>query len=457
MALSNTLFKQLLGVNKVIIENIREEPDPSPNGAGWRLVIDVRPYSRDRKRCPVCGRKCPGCDKPAKPRLWRCPDCNGIRTFLSYTPCRVRCPEHGAKQEALPWAAPATAFTKDFTMLAALMAMRLSRQAAAELMRIDWSTAQACIDRARNMIEPDPRVRYEGLVHIGIDETSYAKGHKYLTTVVNHDTDTVVWAADGHDAATLSSFFEELTEEQRAGIKCVTADAAKWIKSCVEKYCPNAKLCLDAFHVIEWALDAVDEVRRSEWNALRDAAAAIESKLAALPPGTPEEERGKLADEMARKKEAALKIKGVRFALGKNPENLSFYQRQKLEYVVENSPALTCAHKLKELVRLVFHAGSRDEAEDAFEEFSLVARISKLKPFEKLGESLRDHWESIMNTIEQGLSNARIEANNNKIKLMIRKAFGFRVMEHLFSIIMLGCSNLRIPLPNRGGFAMKAF
>lgn len=324
-------------------------------------------------------------------------------------------------------------------------------------MRIDWTTAQACIDRARNMIEPDPRVRYEGLVHIGIDETSYAKGHKYLTTVASHDTDTVVWAADGHDAATLSGFFEELTEEQRAGIKCVTADAAKWIKSCVEKYCPNAKLCLDAFHVIEWALNAVDEVRRNEWNALREAAEAIEKKMAALPPDTPEEERGKLAGEMARKKDEALKIKGTRCALGKNPENLSFYQRQKLEYVVENSPALTYAHKLKELVRLVFHAETRDEAEDAFEEFSLVARISKLKPFEKLGESLRDHWESIMNTIEQGLSNARIEANNNRIKLMIRKSFGFRVMEHLFSIIMLGCSNLRIPLPNRGGFAMKAF
>jgi transposase len=160
---------------------------------------------------------------------------------------------------------------------------------------------------------------------------------------------------------------------------------------------------------------------------------------------------------MARKKEAALKIKGASFALGMNLENLNPYQREKLECAIEGSTALTCAHRLKELVRLVFHAETRDEAEDAFEEFSLVARISKLKPFEKLGESLRNHWDSIMNTIEQGLSNARIEANNNKIKLMIRKAFGFRVMEHLFSIIMLGCSNLRIPLPNRGGFAMKAF
>ena len=74
-----------------------------------------------------------------------------------------------------------------------------------------------------------------------------------------------------------------------------------------------------------------------------------------------------------------------------------------------------------------------------------------------MAESLRDHWESIMNTIEQGSSNASIESSNNKIKLMIRKAFGFSLMDHLLSIVMPECSNLRVPLPNRGGFGMEAF
>ena len=135
----------------------------------------------------------------------------------------------GARSEAggAAWAAPATTFTRDFTLPTALMAMRLNRQAAAELMRVDWSTAQDCISSVRDMIKLEPKVRYKGLVHIGIDETSYDKGHKRLTTVVNHDTGTVVLAADGHDAGTLSGFFEGLTEEQRAGIKCVTADAPR--------------------------------------------------------------------------------------------------------------------------------------------------------------------------------------------------------------------------------------
>ena len=226
MALSNTLFKQLMGVNKVFIENIREDLDPSQNSAWWLLVFDVRPFSRDHKRCHVYGRKCPGCDKPAKPKLRMCPDCNGIKTYLCLTACRVRCPERGVKQGALPWGELATAFTRDFTMPTGLMALRLNRQAAVDFIRVDWYTAQDYNGRARNMIEPDPKVRCEGLVHIGMDETSCAKGHKRLTTVASHETCIVVLAADGRDAGTLSGFFEELTEEQRAGIKCVTADAA---------------------------------------------------------------------------------------------------------------------------------------------------------------------------------------------------------------------------------------
>lgn len=81
-----------------------------------------------------------------------------------------------------------------------------------------------CISRAREFLEPDLKKRYEELVNIGIDETSYRKGHNYVTVVVNHDTNTVVWCALGHSAETLSKFFEELTQEQRDSIKCVTGD-----------------------------------------------------------------------------------------------------------------------------------------------------------------------------------------------------------------------------------------
>ena len=455
MALGNNLVKRLLGVKDVVVEDVSlKEETASVDSEPFSIVVDVRPYRKDCMRCPKCGRKCHGFDHCRKPKLWRAPDLNGIKVFLRYRQCRVRCPEHGVCIESVPWAMPATAFTKGFTSLAALLAMRLSRSAAAEMLRINWRTALSCIARTLKLLEPDPRVRYKGLVNIGIDETSYAKGHKYITTVVNHDSGVTVWADEGHDKETLSRFLEGLTEEERAGIRTVTGDAAQWIKDCMAKYCPNARFCLDGFHAVQWAVDAVDEVRRGEWNAVRAGVRELQRRLKALPDDAPEDERRKLNEDIKIAKGAAKEIKGTRFALCKNPENLTPGQRRKLEYVVENSPRLARAHRLKELARLVFHADTAEEARAAFKEFFWKATHSRLEPFKKLAWSYREHLESIVNSVENGLSNALVESNNNKIKLMVRKAYGFKLIRNLLSVVMLGCSKLRIPLPNRNGYGM---
>ncbi len=149
--------------------------------------------------------------------------------------------------------------------MATFLAMNINRSLAAEFLRCDWHTVMRCISRARNFLEPDLKKRYEGLENIGIDETSYQKGHRYVTVVVNHDTNTVVWCAPGHSKEVLSKFFEELTQEQRLNIKCVSGDGAKWIDSCISEYIPHAKRCVDGFHVVTWAMDALDELRKEAW------------------------------------------------------------------------------------------------------------------------------------------------------------------------------------------------
>ena len=101
------------------------------------------------------------------------------------------------------------------------------------------------------------------LVKIGIDETSYKKGHKYMTVIVNHETGALIWAKKGHGKEILESFFEELTDKQRENIKLVSADGARWIKDCIEEYCPNAQRCVDPFHVVMWANEALDKVRNA--------------------------------------------------------------------------------------------------------------------------------------------------------------------------------------------------
>ena len=108
---------------------------------------------------------------------------------------RVCCKEHGIKTASVPWSYPGSRFTKDFDMIATFLAMNINKKVAAEYLRCDWHTIMRCISRVREVLEPDIKKRYDGFVNIGIDETCYRKGHNYVTTVVNHDTNAVVWCA----------------------------------------------------------------------------------------------------------------------------------------------------------------------------------------------------------------------------------------------------------------------
>ena len=109
--------------------------------------------------------------------------------------------------------------------------------------------------------------RTKGLVRIGVDETSYRKGHKYMIVVVNHDTGTVVWCHDGHGKKALDEFFRSLDEEDRGRIKLVSADGARWVDSSMAQWVPQATHCVDTFHVVQWATDELEEIRRQAWRA----------------------------------------------------------------------------------------------------------------------------------------------------------------------------------------------
>jgi len=128
--------------------------------------------------------------------------------------------------------------------------------------------------RVQESLEKELPNRFDNLEDIGIDETSYKKGHKYMTVIVNHKTGALIWAKKGHGKEVLAGFFKELTEAQRAKIKRVTADGARWIADCIKDYCPNAERLIDPFHVVAWANDCLDEVRRAAVRQAKQDAAA---------------------------------------------------------------------------------------------------------------------------------------------------------------------------------------
>jgi transposase len=411
---SARVWKRLLGVEHTVVEEVvfDEEADA--------VVAMVRPTRSRRRRCAVCQRRCSGYDQGEGRRRWRGLDLGVVRVFLEADAPRVRCPAHGVVVAAVPWARHGAWFTRAFEDTAAWLAVHTSRVAVAELLRVAWRTVGRMVTRVAQ--EAGQGVdRLEGLRRIGIDEISHRKGHRYLTVVVDHDTGRLVWAAPGHDEATLHRFFDALGEHRSGQLSLVSADAADWIANAVAARCPQAVLCLDPFHVVRWATDALDEVRRQTWNAARRG-------------GQPA---------------LARELKGARFALWKNPEHLTVRQRGTLARVADVNQHLYKAYLLKEELRLVFKLKGA-HAVALLDAWLSWARRCRIPAFVKLARSITDHRAGIQATLLYGLSNGLVESVNTKLRLLTRIAFGFRSPEALIALAMLALGGLCPPLPGRG-------
>ncbi|WP_299933074.1 ISL3 family transposase [uncultured Nocardioides sp.] len=417
-----TLWRALLGVEKTVVEDIEFDEDEE------LLVAHVRPRARARARgrCGRCERRAPAYDRGEGRRRWRALDLGTVRVVLEAEAPRVRCPEHGPTVAAVPWARHGTGHTYVFDEQVAWLATQCSKTAVTELMRIAWRTVGAIITRVWADVEA-LHDRFADLRRLGIDEISYKRGHRYLTVVVDHDTGRLVWAAPGRNKATLEGFFDALGPERSVQITHISADGADWISTVVAEKCPNAVRCADPFHVVRWATDALDEVRRQAWN----------------------ESRGAVTQRRAGRASGHAKaLKGARYALWKNPENLTSRQQAKLAWVAKTDPRLHRAYLLKEGLRLVFQL-PHSEAKEALDIWIGWARRCRIPAFIDLQRRIVKHRAAILAAIEHGLSNGRIESVNTKIRLITRIAFGFRSPEALIALAMLNLGGHRPVLPGR--------
>jgi transposase len=386
---------------------------------GGRVVVAVRPHYRERDRCGVCGRRAPGFDPGEGRRRWRALDLGTTIAHLEADAPRVRCPEHGVVVCSVPWARHGSRFTRAFEEQVAWLAVNTSSSAVAELMRISWrSVGRVCgrvgaeAGRGADLLA--------GLSRIGIDEISHRKGHRYLTVVVCHDTGRLVWAAPGRDKKTVEAFFDALGPERTRRLQLVSCDMAGWIEAVLADRCPNARRCVDPFHVIQLATDALDKVRREVWNEAR------------------RQGQGDVAAE----------LKGARYALWRNPENLTARQQVKLADVERLNRPLYRAYLLKEQLRQIYRLPAR-AATALLDDWLQWARRCRLKPFVKLAATITAQRDGIVAAIRHQLSNARVEAINTQIRLIARRAYGFHSPQALISLAMLKLGGLCPPLPGR--------
>jgi transposase len=432
---ADSLLRGVLGLVKTVVEDVWFD------GAGQQVVVSVRPVAREQRRCGLCGRRCPRYDRGrAVRRRWRGLDLAAAVTWLEAEVVRVRCRVHGVVVARVPWARHGARHTRAFDEQVAWLAVKTSKSAVCELMRVQWRTVGAII--ARVVADLDAVTdRFEGLARIGIDEISYRRGQLFLVVVVDHDSGRLVWAAPGRSEATVQSFFAALGPDRCANITHVSADGASYIANAVTKNCPGAVQGVDPFHVVKWANKALTEVRAQAWREAR-AAAATEHKQAH---GRPRKD-AVVPDRSASERTRLLKI--TRYALWKNPENLTVRQKTQLEWIQANDPTLYRAWQLKENLRLIFKLPT-DQAATALDHWINTARRCRIPAFVKLQRSITTYKNAILISISHRLSNGRTESVNTKIRLYTRIAFGFHGPEPLIALAILALGGNPPTLPNR--------
>ena len=444
MAQLRTLLARSLQVNHTIILATEEVICPKTNKA-TSLILDVRPYKEHACRCPHCGAKCPVYDKGnGIRRLWRHLDLGPCKLYLRYAAPRVMCPVHKVVTAAVPWADHDCWFTRDFDETVAWLAKQMSKSALAKYLRIDWETVGRCISRVKKRLDTNPAARFENLVSIAVDETAIAKGHRYITVVINNLTGKIIWIGEKHGKEVFMKFLSEvLTQEQREGIRFLSGDGARWIDICMQEMLPNCIRCVDAFHVVQWGNDALDVERRTIWRELNSDAKSQRKAPESQDKGSKEFKKAKLAEDLAKQ------VKGAQYALGKAPENLTANQEARLEFIRDTSPRLYRAYCLKEGLRYILKLDNVRQAEVELKQWYWRASHSRLNSMKELAKKIKRHWTNILNTIEHGLSSAKCEAVNNSIKLVLRRAYGFRSLKNMTDMIMLCCSDLEVQLPGR--------
>lgn len=332
------------------------------------VEVHVRPKVRRRGRCGRCGESAAWLDNGGGARRWRHVDAGFATVEVVAVARRVSCGDCGPTVAAVPWACHDTAFTRAFEDLVVHDAIVGNKAAAADRYGVSWRAVNnMCV---RVATEALGRVDLlDGLRAIAIDEVKYKKGHRYLTVVCDHATGRVVWAAKGRSKATVGEFFDALGD-RAADLELVTADGATWITEVVAVRAPGATVCLDTFQVVSWATDALDEVRREEWNRLRQAGAAT----------------------------AAKEFKGLRFLLRRNWENLTGAQRGVIRDLQQANKRTFRAWQLKEELRDIF-ALPLPAARRALDDWLAFASRSKLPAFVKLARTIRRYRASIEATI----------------------------------------------------------
>ena len=350
--------------------------------------------------CSHCGHRCRGrYDK----QVCRVRDLSlaGWRIYLEYERWRVNCPGcSGVHVEHLDWLANNPRYTQRFATHVGKLCRDMPNKAVAEMERLHHSTAKD-LDKLY-MQEQVDRAGLPAPWAIGIDEISIRKGHNYRVIVSDLERARPIWVGgEGCKETDIDLFFKALGGKKSARIKLAAMDMWKPFRNSVINNAPHARIIFDKFHIMRHLSKALDEVRRSEYKRLSGKDRSY--------------------------------IKGQRYTLLSRRENLSLDGRRALKKLLQANRRLNTAYVLKEVFGQLWDYRTERGARAFFTRWKDSLKWQRLHPYQKFAEMIEAHWDGIASYChpENKVSLGLVEGVNNKIRVLQRRAYGYRDNEYL--------------------------
>ena len=425
-----TAFNKMLSVPSATVASVEFAPEG--------VVVGLR-RRRCRPRCP-CGWRASGV-YDSSVRRWRHLDLGASKLWLQAEIRRLDCRRCGrVRTEDVPWARPRARHSRDFEDVVAWLAQRTDKTTITRLLRTSWETVAGIVERV--VAEQIDTRRLTGLLRIGVDEVSYRKGHRYLTVVADHDqAGRVVWAAEGKNAATLEAFYDQLGETGCNQLQAVSMDLGAAFKKATDHKAPQARQCVDPFHLVALANEAINKARRWAWNIERDKARQAAALAGAKRRGRPP------AGSSPPPRDQVRWVKHTRWALLKDPDALKPSQLAVLHELRRSGSVLYRCWQLKEGLRDLYRLPDPSDAPEHLDWWLAWACRSRIPSFVTLSKTVRANRERVLAAIELGLSNSKLEGLNSKIRLINHRGYGHHSAAALIAMIYLCCGGLTVQLP----------
>lgn len=365
--------------------------------------------------CPHCGAETIRNGYEPNERTWRHCDCFFYKTYVHCRRPRILCPHCGTVQINAPFERKNCRFTFSFEGYAMFLMANMPRAKAAETLRCD----EKSLDSILNYWVDDAlqKQNLETATELAIDETSFKRGHNYVTVIIDAKKRCVIDVEEGRGKDTVTAFAEKLEQKggDRDSVTSVTSDLSRTYVPAIAETFRNAVNIIDKFHVKKLFIDAMESVRKAEQKDVANKKELFQNRHLFMIP------QAKLTEEQAAK----------RFAISK-------------QY-----PLTGRACRIVAALYDFYACWTVEDAEKAFKALYSWMRRCRLTPMKKVADTLLRHQSKILAYFVYRHTNAICEGINSMIQASKRKARGFHTFKGFASMIYLvaGKLNLSVPSP----------